>query len=139
MNEQPEFNSGATALANTMKKMIRGVSEQPPAVDIGIINSDYSLTTNRFPCPIPKDEYSVCRSLLYEPSIPLTQSYVDGAHNHFSTVPTETHQHDIILPKKMWKVRPGQKVLVAWVQNEAIVIDIIFNATYLGTTAEPAW
>ena len=139
MNEQPEFNSGSSKLAKSLKKMMLSTGEPPLTVDIGIINSDYSLSTNSFPLPIPKDEYSVCRSLLYEPSIPLTQSYVDGAHNHFSTVPTETHQHDIILPKKMWKVRPGQKVLVAWVQNEAIVIDIIFNATYLGTTAEPAW
>jgi len=138
MKEQPEFNSGATALANAIKKMIRGVSEQPPAVDIGIINSDYSLTTNRFPCPIPKEEYSVCRSLLYEPSIPLTQSYVDGAHNHFGSVPTETHQHDIILPTKMHWVKPGQKVLVAIVQNEFIVVDIIYDGKWLGSS-EPAW
>ena len=138
MKEQPEFNFGATALANAIKKMIRGVSEQPPAVDIGIINSDYSLTTNRFPCPIPKEEYSVCRSLLYEPSIPLTQSYVDGAHNHFGSVPTETHQHDIILPTKMHWVKPGQKVLVAIVQNEFIVVDIIYDGKWLGSS-EPAW
>ena len=138
MNEQPEFNSGATALANAMKKMIRGVSEQPPAIDIGIINSDYSLTTNRFPCPIPKEEYSVCRSLLYDPSIPLTKTYTDGSHGHPDASPPGTHFHEVILPTKMHWVKPGQKVLVAIVQNEFIVVDIIYDGKWLGSS-EPAW
>ena len=138
MNEQPEFNSGATALANTMKKMIRGVSEQPPAIDIGIINSDYSLTTNRFPCPIPKEEYSVCRSLLYDPSVPLTKTYTDGSHGHPDASPPGTHFHEVILPTKMHWVKPGQKVLVAIVQNEFIVVDIIYDGKWLGSS-EPAW
>lgn len=138
MNEQPEFNSGATALANTMKKMIRGVSEQPPTVDIGIINSDYSLTTNRFPCPIPKEEYSVCRSLLYNPSVPLTKTYTDGTHSHPGAGEPGLHHHEVILPTKMHWVKPGQKVLVAIVQNEFIVVDIIYDGKWLGSS-EPAW
>ena len=138
MKEQPEFNFGATALANAIKKMIRGVSEQPPAGDIGIINSDYSLTTNRFPRPIPKDEYSVCRSLLYDPSVPLTKTYTDGSHGHPDASPPGTHFHEVILPTKMHWVKPGQKVLVAIVQNEFIVVDIIYDGKWLGSS-EPAW
>ena len=138
MNEQPEFNSGSSKLAKSLKKMMLSTGEPPLTVDIGIINSDYSLTTNRFPCPIPKEEYSVCRSLLYDPSVPLTKTYTDGSHGHPDASPPGTHFHEVILPTKMHWVKPGQKVLVAIVQNEFIVVDIIYDGKWLGSS-EPAW
>ena len=138
MTEQPKFNQGANQLTNTLKHMIRGVSEQPPALDLGIINSDYSLTTNLFRQPIPKNEYNVCRQLLYDPSVPLTETYVDGSHGHPDASPPGTHSHKVKLPKKMYWLRPGDKVLVAWVQNEAVIIDIVYNGSWAGSS-EPAW
>lgn len=138
MNEQPNFNAGASKLTNTIRNMIKSTAVPPVAVDIGILNSDYSLTTNLFRQPIPKEEYSVCRSLLYDPSVPLTQTYVDGAHDHYGSVPTETHYHEVKLPPKMYWLRPGQKVLVAIVQNEFIIVDIIYDGSWLGN-CEPNW
>ena len=104
----------------------------------GIINSDYSLTTNLFRQPIPKNEYNVCRQLLYDPSVPLTETYVDGSHGHPDASPPGTHSHKVKLPKKMYWLRPGDKVLVAWVQNEAVIIDIVYNGSWAGSS-EPAW
>lgn len=139
MNEQPEFNTGSTKLANTIKHMIKSTGAPPVVLDFGILNSDLSLSTNLFPNPIPREEYSVCRSLLYSPDVYLTVTEVDGAHDHYGSVPTETHYHNVILPKKLWWVRPGQKVLVGWVQgHEAVIIDIIFSGSWLGN-CEPNW
>lgn len=138
MEGKPQFTAGANALTNTLHVMMKSIADKPPQLDFGIINSDYSLTTNSFPCPIPQNEYSVCRSLLYDPSVPLTKTYTDGEHGHPDASPPGTHYHEVRLPKKMYWVRPGQKVLVAWIQNEAVVIDIVYDAKYLGK-GEPKW
>ena len=138
MNEQPEFNSGSTKLANTLKHMMKSTSAPPLVLDFGIVNSDYSLSLNRFPLPVPKDEYSVCRSLLYDPSVPLTKTYTDGSHGHPDASPPGTHYHEVILPKKMHWVKPGQKVLVAVIQNEFVIIDIVYDGKWLGSS-EPPW
>lgn len=138
MTEQPKFKQGANQLTNTLKHMIRGVSGQPLALDFGIINSDYSLTTNLFRQPIPKNEYNVCRQLLYDPSEYLTYTPVSGPHSHPGAGEPGTHLHPVLLPKKMRWLRPGDKVLVAWVQNEACIIDIIYSGSWVGD-CEPAW
>lgn len=38
------------------------------------------------------------------------------------------HYHDVYLPDKMRWIKPGDRVLVAWVQNDAVVVDIILTA-----------
>lgn len=39
------------------------------------------------------------------------------------------HQHHILIPEKMRSIKPGDRVLVAWVQSEAVVIDIVLRGT----------
>lgn len=140
MDGTPNFSSGANKLACTLTGMIGSIAgeKSKTQIDIGIIQSDYSLTTNSFPKPIPKDSYNVCRQLLYDPSVPLTETYVDGSHEHPDASPPGTHYHKVKLPKKMRWLKPGDKVLVAIVQNEFIVVDIIYSAKWLGNS-EPAW
>ncbi len=138
MEAKPQFTAGANSLTNILLAMMRGIADKPPQLDFGIINSDYSLTTNSFPRPIPKEEYSVCRQLLYDPSVPLTETYVDGRHGHPDASPPGLHFHEVKLPRKMYWVRPSQKVLVAIIQNEFVVIDIVYDAKWLGDK-EPPW
>lgn len=38
------------------------------------------------------------------------------------------HQHHVLVPEKMRSLKPGDRVLVAWVQNEAVVVDIIVSS-----------
>jgi len=38
------------------------------------------------------------------------------------------HQHYVLIPEKMRRLKPGDRVLVAWVQSEAVVVDIICPA-----------
>ena len=158
---QPTFTAGANALTRTFQGMIKGISNAPPVLDFGKINDDYSLTTNNFPNPIPKSDYSVCRSVIYSTSYPLSEdvqgspkrlpkstkiSISDGAHVHACgspycpwPAPSGQHWHWVKLPLKMRRLQPGDRVLVAWIQNEAVVIDIVFSAKYLGTDDEPEW
>lgn len=138
MEGKAKFNVGANQLTTTLHQMIAGIAQKPPELDFGIIHSDFSLTTNSFPKPIPKSDYSVCRSLLYNPGVPLTETYVDGEHDHPDASKPGIHFHKVKLPKKMRWLRPGDKVLVAWIANEAVVIDIVYDAKYLGEN-EPNW
>lgn len=138
MDGKANFTSGASALTSTLHDMILGISSQPPVLDFGIINSDFSLTCNSFPQPIPKSDYSVCRQLLYDPSVPLTETYTDGTHGHPDASPPGTHSHKVKLPKKMRWLQPGDKVLVTFIANEAVVIDIVYDAKWLNNS-EPNW
>lgn len=131
--------SGSNALTGAITGIIKEMSAQPPIIDFGIINSDYSLTLNSFPKPVPKADYSVCRQLLYEKSVELTTTYNDGGHDHAGTVPYETHTHKVKLPVKMERLKAGDKVLVAIIQNELVVIDKVYGGKYLNTKGEPEW
>ena len=42
--------------------------------------------------------------------------------------PEGAHQHHVLVPEKMRSLKPGDRVLVAWVQNEAVVVDIIVSS-----------
>lgn len=125
-------NPGANKLTNVLVEMMRKTGEHPLVLDFGVINSDYSLTTNTFPKPIPKGDYSVCRAVTYDPGVPLTQSYNDGEHSQPDAGYGGAHTHDIRLPEKMYWIRPGDKVLVAWVQDEAVVVDLVYSSSRVG-------
>ena len=123
---------GASKLTAALLSMIDQKGDKPLVLDFGIILGDYSLKTNTFPIPIPKSDYSVCRAITYDPGVPLTQTYCDGAHGHPDAGFAGSHVHNVRLPEKMYWVRPGDKVLVAWVQDEACVIDIVFRGDVVG-------
>lgn len=122
------YNSqkGASALAAAISDRAREISGlTPPALDFGAIQADYSLKTNNFAKPIPKGEYSVLRQLTLGPAgSVLTATLTQGTHGgHISG--NGTHDHTIQVPEKMRSLKPGDRVLVAWVQNEAVVLDIV--------------
>ena len=56
-------------------------------------------------------------------------SHSGGAHGHGSA---GGHSHSVLIPEKMRWLKPGDRVLVAWVQHDAIVLDIILPATAIG-------
>lgn len=51
-----------------------------------------------------------------------------GEHDH-GLCPTGMHYHDVYLPDKMRWIQPGDRVLVAWVGDDACVVDLILPAT----------
>jgi hypothetical protein len=114
-------NPGINKLARVMQQRMQEVNKSPLLLDFGVIQDDYSLLTNTFPIPIPKTDYLVCRDVTHDPGKPLTQ-----------TKTVDLHSHDVVLPESMRWLKPGDRVLVAWVQNDAVVIDIVLPATKIG-------
>lgn len=100
-------------------------NESPLILDFGEIQANGSLITNTFPVPIPKGDYSVCRSvngyMLATSESSWTGHLQDDKHVHGSLSGVPSHSHDVPMPK----LKSGDRVLVAWVQNEAVVVDII--------------
>lgn len=109
-------NTGTSKLAGILKQMAAGEAERPPLLELGTIKSDYSLITDRFPIAIPKKDYLICRSLTMDSGKPLT---ITSENNE--------HTHSVELPEKMHPIRPGDRVLVAWVNDgtDAVIIDIV--------------
>lgn len=114
-------NPGINKLARVMQQRMQEVNKSPLLLDFGVIQDDYSLLTNTFPIPIPKTDYLVCRDVTHDPGKPLTQ-----------TKTVDLHSHDVVLPESVRWLKPGDRVLVAWVQNDAVVIDIVLPATKIG-------
>lgn len=113
-----EGNPGINKLANTLSQRMKKENESPLILDFGEIQPNGSLVTNTFPVPIPKGDYSVLRQLtLGDTGTLLTTTDKDGSHSH-----------SVLVPEKMRSVGPGDRVLVAWVQNEAVVIDIVTSS-----------
>lgn len=161
MSNRNGINNLAIVLKNEMNK----VSDKPLILDFGVIQEDYSLKTNTFPVAIPVTDYSLCRSVSYNPAKPMTMTwwageapYVEGwenedwsdkgwqggnedlhnppkeeiSHGHGpkgeSKIDCGKHYHDVYLPDKMRWIKPNDRVLVAWVGVDAVVIDIIMDA-----------
>lgn len=49
-------------------------------------------------------------------------------HTHVASAESN-HVHQVLIPETMRWLHPGDRVLVCWVQNEAVVIDIVKRAT----------
>ncbi len=123
---------GTSALASVLGNMAEAKSNKPLSLDFGVIQADYSLKTNTFGIAIPRGEYSVCRCVTYDPGVPLTQTYCDGGHSQPDAGYGGEHINQVELPVKMYWIRPGDRVLVAWVDNEAVVIDLVYRSDIVG-------
>lgn len=113
--------AGANKLAQVMSSRMKDESSSPLVLDFGSVNANYSLTTNTFPVEIPKDDYSVCRSISG-----MCLGMSGGSHGGHESG-NGIHSHTVDIPK----LKPGDRVLVAWIQNEAVVIDVITSASSL--------
>lgn len=102
----PGMNKLARAIDAQMKRYHADITGSLE-IDFGEIGKDFSLRVNSFPKPIPKGDYYVCRT-------------IGGL-----SVSGSGHSHS--LPK----LKKGDHVLVAWVQNEICVIDVIVSSSKL--------
>jgi hypothetical protein len=92
-------------------------------LDFGEIQSNGSLVTNTFPVPIPKGDYTICRhvgGLSFE----ISEGEHPGHEAQTETFHTGSHTHTVEPPV----VSAGDRVLVAWVESEAVVIDVIVSS-----------
>ncbi|MEG1904891.1 MAG: hypothetical protein RR212_10880 [Bacteroidales bacterium] len=107
---------GVSHLADILKSMANDTIEyNGPVVDFGTIQGDGSLKTNASGIVIPINGYLICGNLLNQ-------------NCSGSTSNNQGHEHSAIVsyPKR---VSNGSKVLVLWVGNDAVVIDVIHEAS----------
>lgn len=71
--------------------------------------------------PIPKKDYSVCRLLAN-----LSTNVSGGTHGGHNSG-TGSHSHKVVMPK----LKPGDRVLIVWVEGEPVVIDVVVKASGL--------
>lgn len=104
-------HSGISKLASVIERRITDSGTVPLILDFGEILPNLSLKTNTFKVAIPKGSYSICR----------------GAHqgNKDETFTITQTGETVLIPESMRGVSPGDRVLVAWVQSEAVVVDIV--------------
>lgn len=115
-----EGNPGTNKLASVLSERMNKANQSPLILDFGEIQGNGSLTTNTFPVPIPKGDYSVCRHV-GSLSFTISEGEHTGHEGQTQEYHTGGHTHTVKLPE----VKPGDRVLVAWVQNEAVVIDVL--------------
>lgn len=106
----------------------------PTTLDLGVINANLSLTTDRLKVPIPKGDYMINLMLAsgtYDTSS-TTHSHSGGAHGgHMGGDGQHSHDggaHTHRLPGDFRTVRAGDRVLVAWCGNEPVVIAIVVSS-----------
>lgn len=114
-------NEGANFLARVMQERTHTLINKPPILDFGTIQGDMSLRTDKFPRPIPQNMYVVCRSV--------TWGKVDDVF--YKTNIVLDHSHETLVGQKFRWLQPGDRVLVAWVGDDACVIDLIYPATVI--------
>jgi hypothetical protein len=139
-NENKEFNE----MARLLQGRVKALNSKHPVNDLGEIQKNMSLVTDTFPDPIPAEDYIVCRSVCYDPAVPLTDTERDGTHPHgasgghsqysgsgvHSHPDSEgAHVHQVKLPEKMRGLKPGDRVLVVWVGDTPVVNDIVVRGS----------
>ena len=105
-------------MATCLMEKMRQISSQPNLLDFGSILADYSLKTNGFPVPIPKGDYFVCR-----------MAALADKEDWAVTATADKHAHNVPLPEDLCAIQPGDRVLVAWIEDDAVVIDKFMPAT----------
>ena len=108
---------GISRLAGVFQTLADKQVPKDLKLDFGVIQGDGSLLTNTFPIAIPKKDYQVCRHLC-----PIPES------DQWETAEAETDGHKHLF-QPHWKLAHGNRVLVAWVQNDAVVIDVLVEAS----------
>lgn len=120
MMEGFEGHPGTGRLAVVLSQRMKRENETPLVLDFGEIQANGSLVTNTFPVPIPKGDYSVCRHV-GSLSFTISEGGHAGHEGQTQIHHTGGHTHIVEPPR----IKPGDRVLVAWVQSEAVVVDII--------------
>ena len=123
-------NSGASKLAQVIAERISTQTAMPDALELGIIQGDMSLKIDRFAVPIPRGEYLIAEwtAKLSFPAFSLVGRGEYPVKNDGSPEPptqwTQQTRWDWT-PKEIDEVKievkpdikPGDRVLVAWVND----------------------
>lgn len=107
-----ESHQGVNRLAGVLQGRSREVSQGSAVIDVGEIQGDRSLLTNKFPLPIPQSDYMVSRSVAWGD--------------------VDDRVDQILIGESLRWLKPGDRVLVAWIdETDPCVVDVILPATVI--------
>ena len=107
-------------LDGQMKNLIKGNSGI--AVELGTINGNRSLSVSSLGNAIPAGEYMVSLHLQSSPATIRTKLSLQPESE------VEAHEHTVELPSKLRGINAGDRVIVAWVGTEPVVVDIVVSS-----------
>ena len=123
-------NSGASKLAQVIAERIGSQTARPDALELGTIQGDMSLKLDRFAVPIPQGEYLIAEwtAKLIFPAFSLVGRGEYPVTNDGSPIPLtqwtqqtrwdwEPREVDKVKIEVKPDLKPGDRVLVAWVNN----------------------
>lgn len=119
-----------STLSNRMKKTANGAV--PTTIELGVVNSNLSITTDSLQAAIPKGDYMV-NLMLTGSRRTSTESHTHsgGSHSQYSGSGSHTHsdgEHNHELPSGFRELRSGDRVLVTWCGTEPVVIAIVTSS-----------
>lgn len=132
-------------LGNMMSSQMKQIAKQNNGitVELGTITANMGLLVDSLVNAIPKGEYMVSFHLtigslnLNTSDVGLTVESVDlttqTAEDHRHTInghshSIDAHAHTVTLPTQLRGLKAGDRVLVAWVGAEPIVVDIVVSS-----------
>lgn len=131
-------SNGASKLAQVIAERIASQTQRPDALELGTIQSDMSLKLDRFAVPIPRGEYLITE---WTAKLSLPAFSIDGnqtglldSRNGPVTGNATFNFQPVVIDNVKIEVKPdlkpGDRVLVAWVNNhtDPIVISKVVSS-----------
>ncbi len=125
-------------LLNQQMQRVRRSGEER-TLEFGTIGDDLSLTMDSLKDAIPKGEYLLALRLTaltgdnFKDHV-ISHVHEGGGHSQYTGSGLHSHtdgEHSHVLPEPMRGIRPGDRVLVAWVGGQPIVMDIVTGSKEL--------
>ena len=136
-------NSGASKLAQVIAERISSQTARPDALELGTIQGDMSLKLDRFAVPIPQGEYLIVEwlaKLILPPFSLVGLGEYPVKDDGSPDPPTEwtpqtrwdwkPREIDEVKIEIKPDLRPGDRVLIAWVNNhtDPVVISKVVSS-----------
>lgn len=136
MDKQPKNTLISPAVQNLFDTSAAEAAKKGLSYGWANFMADYPTAVD--PQALPEDGGTVYASGTGSPQHTHPKNDVGSKHRHPAdsrevhthvTSPESNHVHEVLIPETMRWLHPGDRVLVAWVQNEAVVLDIVKRAT----------
>ena len=110
-----------------MKSIVKG--NQGITTELGTITANMGLSVSSLGNVIPKGDYMISLhlrnvSLILDTTEVEQETDTEDEHSH--TI--DKHKHQVTLPNKLRGIQAGDRVIVAWVGTEPVVIDIVVSS-----------
>ena len=119
-----------STLSNRMKRTAKGAVLT--TIELGVVNSNLSITTDSLQAAIPKGDYMVNLMLTgSRETSSEVHTHSGGSHSQYSGSGTHTHndgEHSHTVPEGFRCLKPGDRILVAWCGTEPVVIAIVVSS-----------